>query len=87
MAHRTTSVCWKLVSITICLIGCLWQLNLICDQYFEYNVSTTVTVDNNPNMTPAGMAFCYFNGYELEDLTPLNISYRETGYNSESFSS
>ena len=65
MANQMTTVCWKLASITICLIGCLWQLNLICDQYFEYNVSTTVTIDTNPNMTPAGMAYCFESVHNL----------------------
>ena len=46
----------RLVAAIFCAIGFYWQLHLICEQYFEYGVTSLILTGDNVQIVPPSLA-------------------------------
>ena len=71
---QNRKVILKVLCLTLCAIGCYWQLEIVTSKYFEYEVSTRVTLVDHELSTPPALATCYEHHLRNRKTTPHDIA-------------
>ena len=74
----TKNYAYKFVCLLICFGGCSWQLQLICNQYFKYDVITQISILTPDTLEPPSLTTCF----PLESVLPKTNNDFIGSYNS-----